>query len=161
MRGYISDLWATIWTAIRAGETKKEREAEEARRAAPSAPIGDGSSSAVDKAKDALAKQVLLLNAQCKWADNYIEDSRSTNAETSIDGKAKLEQTIKRSLGTAQATDDRFYRSTMLHSVADLLSRAGQFERAEKVIQMIEVDFIGDRARTLLWEARKGSISTL
>jgi hypothetical protein len=101
-------MWAAIRAAAKAQETKKAREAERV-RAASTAPVGDGSPSAEDEALNAVTKQAVLLNAQCKWADNYLKDSHSTDPGTCSYGKAKLEETINRSLATAQATGDGFY----------------------------------------------------
>ena len=101
---------------------------------------------------DELAKHVLVVKTKCQWAENYLEDISSEDQETAAYGQERLENTVKDCLMAAQDMGDEFHRSAMLNFISDLLSKAGQFDRATRAIEFISVDFIQDRATQFLDE---------
>ena len=108
---------------------------------------------------DELPKHVLVVKTKCQWAENYLEDITSEDPETAAYGQERLENTVKDCLMAAQDMGDEFYRSAMLNFISDLLSKAGQFDRAARAIEFISVDFIQDRATLFLEEQKRGTVS--
>jgi len=49
----------------------------------------------------------------------------------------------------------------MLHSISDLMCKAGQFDRANKIIELMAVDFMQEEARKLMFEEKKKQIAKI
>ena len=67
-------------------------------------------------------KAVQIVQMKCKFAENIGKELSSEVPEVADRAKVQLESVLKTCLATAQATEDTFCRSAMLHSIADLLS---------------------------------------
>jgi hypothetical protein len=89
-----------------------------------------------DELEDDYAKRVQLVRAKCQWSENYITENN----------KERLEEVIKACLEQARDIDDEFYRSAALHPVADLLSKAGEADRAKDIMALIAVNFLREKA---------------
>ena len=103
-------------------------------------------------------KKVQLVQFKCRYAENFIEDINSNVKEISDSGKEKLESYIQTCLATAQEVSDEFSNSAILHSISNLLSKSGQFERANKLIDLMVVDFMQYQAHELMNVERKKRI---
>lgn len=91
------------------------------------------------------------IQHKCKWAEVYLKDQDCDMDEDFKEkSKNKLQKTIDESISIAEKTVDDFSKSTMLHAIADLLSKTGNYERAKELIDDIEVDFIQEKARDFL-----------
>ena len=66
-----------------------------------------------------------------------------------------MEKLVGSALEHASEIDDEFYRSAALHPVADLLVKAGQFDRAEEVINQINVEYINEKAAEFLEQQKR------
>lgn len=75
--------------------------------------------------------------------------------------KEQLESYIQNYLTTANEVDDEYCNSPILHQISNLLSKAGQFERAGKLIDLMAVDFMQDQARELMDVEKKKRIAAI
>lgn len=107
------------------------------------------------------AKGVLLVQTFCKLAESHIEGQDGSGSEMDIYEQEQLEKKIKKCLSTTQEISDDFYKSAALHSISDLLSKAGQYDRAEKIIELIPEDFIQEKAKDFLIQQKKNNLSKL
>jgi hypothetical protein len=111
--------------------------------------------------EDEMANKVQLVQLKCKYAENFVKDIDSRNTEISDRAKEKLENYIQTALQTAQEVDDEFYNSAILHSISNLLSKSGQFDRANKLINLMAVDYMRDQAHEFMDSEKKSRIASI
>lgn len=62
-------------------------------------------------------------------------------------------------LAHAAEIDDEFYRSAALHPIAEILTKAGKYARANEIIGEISVEFISEEAfRFLEWHKESSAL---
>lgn len=106
-------------------------------------------------------KTAQLVQFKCQMAESSLENIDDSGSEMDVYEKERAEKMIKICLEHAEDIEDEFYRSTALHSIADLVSKSGQFDRAQKIIDCIDVDFIQEKALETLRSERKSNLSKL
>jgi len=95
-------------------------------------------------------KLVELSKMKCQFAEASLEGIDGSGGEDDIYETERVEKLARAALEHANEIDDKFYRSAALHPVAELLTKAGQFERAAEVIDQITVDMINAKASEFL-----------
>ncbi len=80
--------------------------------------------------EEEMFKKWQLVKLKCKFAENIVKDIDSNIREISDRAKEQLESYIQTCLATANEVEDEYCNSAILHSISNLLSKAGQFERA-------------------------------
>ena len=90
----------------------------------------------------------------CQIAEDSLEGIDGSGSEGDIYEKERVEKYVKTSLSLAEEIQDGFYKSSALQFISDLLSKAGQYDRASKLIEQISEDFIQEKATALLAEQK-------
>ena len=99
-------------------------------------------------------KLVELSKMKCQFAETSLEGIDGSGSEDDLYETQRVEKLVSTALEHANEIDDEFYRSAALHPVAKLLSKAGQFERAEEIINQISVEFINAEASEFLQQQK-------
>lgn len=107
-----------------------------------------------DEKQEAYVTLLQLVQMKCKFAEGGLEDIDGSGSEDDIYEKKRIENLVSAALSHSDEIKDDFYRSAALHSIANLLSIAGQFERASGLIEQIPVDFIQEEAIDFLAQQR-------
>ncbi len=103
-----------------------------------------------DEEQEIYIKLVQLVQSTCESAEGSLENIDGSGSEDDIYEKERVEKLVKNALSHAEKIQDDFYRSSALHFIADLLSKAGQYDRASKLIEQISEDFIQEKATEFL-----------
>ncbi len=107
-----------------------------------------------DEEQEIYIKLVQLVQSMCESAEGSLENIDGSGSEDDIYEKERVEKLVKNALSHAEKIQDDFYRSSALHFIADLLSKAGQYDRARKLIEQISEDFIQEKATAFLAEQK-------
>ena len=67
---------------------------------------------------------------KCRYAEGSLEFIDGSGSEDDLYETEHVEKLVSSALEHASEIDDEFYRSAALHPVAELLTKAGQFDRA-------------------------------
>jgi hypothetical protein len=96
------------------------------------------------------------VQRKCQFfASAFASDKQSRVPEIANNADAKLEEWLSHRLAEARAVqDDEYCRSAILDSIAEFMCKVGQFERAAKLIELITVSVIQDKARKVLAEEK-------
>ena len=105
-----------------------------------------------DDEKEKCSGLVLSIRAKCQYAEGILEGIDGSDTDHDIREKQTVDKFIQTCLSDADKINDSFFRSMALHPISDLLSKAGQYERARELIAQIPVDFIRDKATEVLVE---------
>ena len=95
-------------------------------------------------------KLVELSKMRCQFAEASLEGIDGSGSEDDLYETERVEKTVGAALEHANEIDDEFYRSAALHPVAELLAKAGQFDRAAEIIDQISVESINAEATEFL-----------
>ena len=101
-------------------------------------------------------KRWKLIQFKCQYFTSaYKDDKKSTVPEISEVADKKLEEWINGRLDEVFAIkDDEYCQSASFDAIATFLASVGQFDRAEKVINLITVDIIKQNAQDKYNELR-------
>lgn len=94
------------------------------------------------------ASLVQLVQMKCQYAGSIAEDIVDDH------DRERVEQFITTALGHANEIGDEFYQSAALHSISEVLIKAGHFERASELIEQISDDQIREMAEEALAESQ-------
>ena len=111
-----------------------------------------------DEEQEKYIKLVQLVQLKCQFAEASLENIDGSRSEDDIYETERVEKLVKTALSHSDEIQDDFYRSSALHSIADLLSKAGQYDRARKIIENISEDFIQEKAAEFLAEQQSQSL---
>ena len=103
-----------------------------------------------DEEEEKYVQLVQLVQVKCKFAEGSLENIDGSGSEDDIYEKDRVEKLVNIALSHSEEIQDDFYRSSALHPIADLLSKAGQYDRASKLIEQMSVDFIQEKATEFL-----------
>ncbi len=99
---------------------------------------------------------IRVIKFKCRHAESFIKGIDGSGSEHDRYETEQLEEYLSTCLNEAEKIEDAFYKSAALHPIADLISTAGQYERAERLIEMIPVDIIQEEAKNFLIEKKQG-----
>ena len=103
------------------------------------------------------AKLVQLVQMACRIAEGSLEGMDGSGSEDDIYESERFEKFAQSALSQSEEIQDDFYKSSALHLIADLLSKAGQYDRASKLIEQIAVEFIQEKATEFLTQQKSQS----
>lgn len=86
------------------------------------------------------------LQLKCEFSECYLRDKKSPVPEIAATADDKLEEAIQKFLSEADDSKDQYCKAAMLHSISKLMCKSGQFERANKLIGLIDVNVIRENA---------------
>ena len=121
-------------------------------------PDTDGEKGGSDLSKEdeeRYIKLVQISKMRCQYAEGSLEGIDGSGSEDDLYETEHVEKLISAALEHANEIEDAFYRSAALHPVAELLTKAGQFDRAAEIIDEITVESINEIATEFL-EQQKG-----
>ena len=114
--------------------------------AAPDSSLITGGSDLDREVDERYVKLVGLSKINCRLAEGSLEGIDGSGSDLDLYQSARLEKLVASALDHAAEIDDEFYRSAALHPVAELLAKAGQYARANEIIDEISVEFISEEA---------------
>lgn len=109
-----------------------------------------GGSDLSEEDEERYIKFVQLSKMRCQYAESSLEGIDGSGSEDDLYETERVEKTVGAALEHANEIDDDFYRSAALHPVAELLAKAGQFDRAAEIIDQISVESINAEATKFL-----------
>jgi hypothetical protein len=121
-------------------------------------PDTDGETGGSDLSKEdeeRYIKLVQISKMRCQYAEGSLEGIDGSGSEDDLYETEHVEKLVSAALEHANEIEDEFYRSAALHPVAELLTKAGQFDRAAGIIDEITVESINEIATEFL-EQQKG-----
>ena len=99
-------------------------------------------------------KLIELSKMKCQSAETSLEGIDGSGSEDDLYETERVEKLVSTAIEHANEIEDEFYRSAALHPVAELLTKAGQFDRAEKIINQITVESINAEATEFLQQQK-------
>ena len=96
------------------------------------------------------AKLVVLSKGMCRFAEMSLEGIDGSGSEDDLYETERVEKLVTTALEHAAEIDDEFYRSAALHPVVEILTKAGQYDRAAGIIDQITVESIKAQASKFL-----------
>jgi hypothetical protein len=117
-------------------------------------PPAAGGSDLSEEVEERYVKLVELSKMKCRYAEGSLESIDGSGSEDDLYETEHVEKLVSSALEHASEIDDEFYRSAALHPVAELLTKAGQFDRAAEIIDQITVEFINEQATEFLEQQR-------
>lgn len=110
--------------------------------------------------KEAHGTEVIRIRTLCQVALMRVDDIAygGEQAESTL---KYINDCIKKSLVAAQDIHDDFYRCAALDPVGELLIKTGQYDRASKLIELINVEHIQEKLQELLRQHRRENIGSL
>ena len=111
-----------------------------------------------DEEQEKYIKLVQLVQMKCQFAEGSLENIDGSGSEDDIYETERVEKFVETSLSHSEEIHDDFYKSAALHSIADLLSKAGQYDRASKLIEQITEEFIQEKATEFLAQQKSQSL---
>lgn len=116
----------------------------------PDTGAATGGSDLSEEDEERYAKLVELSKVKCRFAEASLEGIDGSGSEDDLYETERVEKLVGTALEHASEIDDEFYRSAALHPVAEILMKAGQYDRATGIIDQITVEFIHDEASEFL-----------
>lgn len=113
-----------------------------------------GGSDLSEEDEERYAKLVELSKVKCRFAEASLEGIDGSGSENDLYETERVEKLVGTALEHAAEIDDGFYRSAALHPVAEILAKAGQYDRAAEIINQITVEFINTEATEFLEQQR-------
>ena len=95
---------------------------------------------------------VQLVKFKCQYAERILNSANLDQYD-----KKRVDSFIDTALAHSEEIHDEFYKGSALHPIANLLAMAGQYDRADALIERIEIDFIKDKAIEFLVQQRSQS----
>ncbi len=95
-------------------------------------------------------KLIELSKMKCQFAETSLEGIDGSGSEDDLYETERVEKLVSTAIEHANEIQDEFYRSAALHPVAELLTKAGQFDRAAEIIDQISVESINAEATEFL-----------
>ena len=83
------------------------------------------------------------------------------NYETDDYERDRLDRLIEEALQAAASIKDDFYQSFSFHMISDLLVKAGQFDRADRVADLISEPWIREKAAESARELKLQNITKI
>ena len=108
-----------------------------------------------DEEQEKYIQHVELVKIACRFAETSLIDIDGSGSEDDIYGNERLEEYVRTALAHSEEIQDGFFRSAALNLIADLLSKAGQYDRASNLIEQISEDFIQEKATVFLAQQKK------
>jgi hypothetical protein len=91
-------------------------------------------------------KKWKVVQFKCQFAECYIRDRSSRVPEIAEQADTNLEHVIQSAISAAYSVEDEYCKSAILHSVVDLMCKAGYFERAANLMKLITIETIKTQA---------------
>jgi len=113
-----------------------------------------GGSDLSEEDEEKYIKLVELAKVKCRFAEASLEGIDGSGSEDDLYETERVEKLVSTALEHANEIDDEFYRSAALHFVAEMLTKAGQFDRAENIINQITVETINAEATEFLQQQK-------
>jgi hypothetical protein len=103
-----------------------------------------------DAEQEEYVKLIQLVQVKCQFAESSLDNVDGSGSEDDVYETERVEKLINAALAHAQDIQDEFYRSAALQPIANILSKAGQYDKASQLIEEISVEFIQAEAQDFL-----------
>lgn len=100
------------------------------------------------------ASLVQKITIKCKFAENNLTGMDGSSGELDRLYTEDYNKIIEDCLQKVGEINDDFYKSAGLHPIVETLIKAGDYQRAEQLINSMAVDFIQEKAANSLKKAR-------